>query len=344
MKKLAVFLAASMLFVQAAEAAYKINPYTGKQDYYESAGDVVSDTTPQLGGDLDAQGNDITGVGAFTATTVTANNGTVSATAFNYVNTTSTVPTGTVGHTGFDTNAHATGRGAIQVNDGTSLTYLLGLLASDTPSNGQVPKWNTGGTITWEADADTGGAPALNAIGDAAASDSIDLAGFTVTITGSGLFAVSSDMTMTGTVTMPQGTAPLVNAAGEMAIDTTADQLVFYGGAKRVLSRFQTECSTVEDPVDADDNIPLFIFTEASTITDVSCNTTGSSTPNIAIVLGDGTNSFESITCDDDGATDDGTITNASFNAEEPIEVDFGAPSGTVDFCTICVTRTVDAA
>jgi len=27
----------------------------------------------------------------------------------------------------------------------------VGVLASDTPSNGQVPTWNTGGTITWEA-------------------------------------------------------------------------------------------------------------------------------------------------------------------------------------------------
>jgi hypothetical protein len=30
-------------------------------------------------------------------------------------------------------------------------------LASDTPSNGQVPKWNTGGTITWETDNSTAG-------------------------------------------------------------------------------------------------------------------------------------------------------------------------------------------
>ena len=54
-----------------------------------------------------------------------------------------------------DNNAWASGRGAPQWFDGTANVYLLGALASDTPTNGQVPKWNTGGTITWEDD--TGG-------------------------------------------------------------------------------------------------------------------------------------------------------------------------------------------
>lgn len=49
----------------------------------------------------------------------------------------------------FDTNAWAASRGAAQLFDGTANTYLIGVLASSTPSNGQVPQWNTGGTITW---------------------------------------------------------------------------------------------------------------------------------------------------------------------------------------------------
>ena len=57
-----------------------------------------------------------------------------------------------------DNNAWAAGRGAVQFFDGTASTWLVGTLASDTPSNGQVPKWNTGGTITWEDDAGSGGA------------------------------------------------------------------------------------------------------------------------------------------------------------------------------------------
>lgn len=57
-----------------------------------------------------------------------------------------------------DNNAWAASRGAVQFFDGTANTLLVGTLASDTPSNGQVPKWNTGGTITWEDDAGSGGA------------------------------------------------------------------------------------------------------------------------------------------------------------------------------------------
>jgi hypothetical protein len=56
-----------------------------------------------------------------------------------------------------DNDAWAAGRGALLFYDGTAATRLVGVLASDTPSNGQVPKWNTGGTITWEDDNISGG-------------------------------------------------------------------------------------------------------------------------------------------------------------------------------------------
>jgi hypothetical protein len=45
--------------------------------------------------------------------------------------------------------AWAASRGALQTFDGTAITYLVGTLASSTPANGNVPIWNTGGTITW---------------------------------------------------------------------------------------------------------------------------------------------------------------------------------------------------
>jgi len=56
-----------------------------------------------------------------------------------------------------DNNLWASGRGAPIFYDGTAPVGLLGALVSDAPSNGQVPKWNTGGTITWEADNTTAG-------------------------------------------------------------------------------------------------------------------------------------------------------------------------------------------
>lgn len=56
-----------------------------------------------------------------------------------------------------DNDAWGSGRGAVQFFDGTANTLLVGVLASDTPVNGQVPVWNTGGTITWETATGGGG-------------------------------------------------------------------------------------------------------------------------------------------------------------------------------------------
>lgn len=213
----------------------------------------------------------------------------------------------------------------------TTADYLVGT------NNGSLSAEIVVGTSPGGELGGTWGSPTLD--------DSITVDGWTLTNVANftATTATISSNTVSSSMVIPNGSAPGVDVAGEIAIDTTADQLKYYGAETRVISRFKTECVVVEDPVDADDNIPLWIWPEASTITDVSCNTTGSSTPNIAIVLGDGTNSLESITCDDDGATDDGSITNATFNAEEPVEADFAAPSGTVDWCTVCVTRTVNA-
>jgi len=79
------------------------------------------------------------------------------------VSTSLRIPNGTgpttdaAGEIAFDTNAWGASRGAVQVFDGTANTYLVGTLVSDTPANGEVPTWNTGGTITWEPG---GGSPA----------------------------------------------------------------------------------------------------------------------------------------------------------------------------------------
>lgn len=66
--------------------------------------------------------------------------------------------TATAGAFAFDNDAWAASRGAMQVFDGTANTWVVATLASDTPTNGQVPTWNTGGTITWETPT-SGGTP-----------------------------------------------------------------------------------------------------------------------------------------------------------------------------------------
>ena len=60
------------------------------------------------------------------------------------------------GDIAFDNNYWAAGRGAVVSWDGTANVVIPMALQSDTPSNGQVLKFNTGGTFTWEDDNNSG--------------------------------------------------------------------------------------------------------------------------------------------------------------------------------------------
>lgn len=104
--------------------------------------------------------------------------------------------TSAVAQMAFDTDAWAASRGAVAVHDGTEVTWLVGVLASDTPSNGQVPTWNTGGTITWET---PGGA--ANAVTAASAA------------TGAGLFWTSGGADRTAVATDTVTTLNVTTAA-----------------------------------------------------------------------------------------------------------------------------------
>jgi hypothetical protein len=89
--------------------------------------------------------------------------------------------TDALGRLRFDTDAYGANRGALQIFDGTASTWVVAALASDTPVNGNVPTWNTGGTITWEAPG--AGSVLWNGVGDADGNNSVALAGFTTIFT-----------------------------------------------------------------------------------------------------------------------------------------------------------------
>lgn len=143
--------------------------------------------------------------------------------------------------------------------------------------------------------------------------------------------------------TLPAGSGPTVDAAGETAIDTTSDQFVFYGGAKRVIPYWGEKCFTMASSTWASvkTNIPLWHPAKAITITDVYCETEGGTS--VAITFSDGTNALEAITCDDDGAADDGSIANGTFTANEKFEVDLGTVTGAVDYLNACITYSITA-
>ena len=143
------------------------------------------------------------------------------------------------------------------------------------------------------------------------------------------------------------GTAPTVDAAGKIGVDTTSDQLKYYGGAARVLSYKRQENFAVKTPVDADDFL-IFKAQQAITITDIhviaqggtsisvdiqECNSSGASCATVDAA----------ITADTDGAEDDGSLSNGTIDAGDWVKVVLGAPSGTVNYLAGSIYYTITA-
>jgi hypothetical protein len=78
-----------------------------------------------------------------------------------------------------DNDAQGAGRGSLEFFDGTSSTFMVGILATDTCTNLQVPKWNTGGTWTCENDDNAGAATEFDDIADPSGNGVVALAGTT---------------------------------------------------------------------------------------------------------------------------------------------------------------------
>lgn len=139
----------------------------------------------------------------------------------------------------------------------------------------------------------------------------------------------------------PVGAAITPTTAGQIAIDTTDDQLKYYGGAERVLPYTYEKCFAIETPVAADDNVPIWFPLDAITITSQYCMVQGGTSAEITI--SDGTNAMEAVVCDADGQADDGSLTNNTFTANERMEFDTGTVTGSVTWVTFCNRYTITA-
>jgi hypothetical protein len=149
---------------------------------------------------------------------------------------------------------------------------------------------------------------------------------------------------------IPNGAAPSVDAAGKIGVDTTADQLKYFGSALRVLSPVRPECAIVENLAAADDNFEFFMDNAPSTITGVGCRCRGTCTGTATLTLEDRGGNAMTITSTNPTCATTGNSTFAAVTAGNQLAAGEGlafdvtnTPNPETDEYTICVTRTLDA-
>jgi hypothetical protein len=158
-------------------------------------------------------------------------------------------------------------------------------------------------------------------------------------------YAPSADPVFTSSVNVPNGTGPTVDAAGEVAVDTTTDQFQFYGGAKRALPSIKHMSFVMPAPVAGDD----FLLMKAPY---------GMTILTIKGVLAGSTNVVGQLQeCDSSGAScadldsditfnggedaDDGTLTDSTITSGNWIAWKTTSVSATPTFLTVTVTYRV---
>ena len=138
-----------------------------------------------------------------------------------------------------------------------------------------------------------------------------------------------------------------VNAAGEVTVDTTTDQLKYYGGAVRVLPYIQYLSFVIPAPAEADD-INIMKAPYGMTIIGIDCIVQGttSATGQIQECDSAGANCADldsDIVCDADGAADDGTLTDSAIASGGWLRWKTTSLSGTPTFLTVTVRYSVVA-
>jgi hypothetical protein len=165
--------------------------------------------------------------------------------------------------------------------------------------------------------------------------------------TGAPVKATGPTITLGENSTINNGAAPTVNAAGEVAIDTTTDQFKYYGGAARVLPYIQYLSFVIPAPADTDD-INIMKAPYGMTIIGIDCIVQGttSATGQIQECDSAGANCADldsDIVCDADGAADDGTLTDSAIASGAWLRWKTTSLSGTPTFLTVTVRYSVVA-
>lgn len=173
--------------------------------------------------------------------------------------------------------------------------------------------------------------------------------GTTVAPSWTGSLSISAIDLGGGVIEITNSADPTVNAAGEIALDTSDDQLTYYGAAQRTLRYEEEVCVTIEDLAAADDDYTFMSWRDAVTITGVWCHYRGTGTTPATITLEDGAGNAMTITdtaatcAASTGAATPKAVTAANtLTAYEMLAFNVSnAVAPETDEYTICVSYTV---
>src|SRR5574343_1393744 len=157
----------------------------------------------------------------------------------------------------------------------------------------------------------------------------------------------SPTITVTSAPAITSGASPTIDAAGEIAVDTTTDQLQYYGGAKRALPYIQFLSFVIPAPAEADD-INIMKAPYGMTILGINCIVQGTTSVTGQLQECDsaGANCADldsDIVCDADGAADDGSLTDSAIASGGWLRWKTTSLSGTPTFLTVTVRYSVVA-
>lgn len=183
----------------------------------------------------------------------------------------------------------------------------------------------TGVESELESALDIGGEVSSTGMASTVVADSLTVASWTL-----------DSATATTLFVIPQGTGPTADDVGEIAHDTSDNQLILDDG---VYPKKFDHSFTIIAPYASFDDIPIFSKSDGFTVTNIRCWAAGGTS--VGITLTDNTNDLDTITCDLDGADDDGSIANATFTASEQMFVDTGTVTGAVTSVNVRFTYTV---
>lgn len=145
------------------------------------------------------------------------------------------------------------------------------------------------------------------------------------------------DIIVSGSLQIPNGTAPTTDSTGEIALDTTDNQLIVDDGTTDMVYRgedviFKTTIASTSVEFVSGGVIPLPPEKDGFTLTKFRCYVDNGTS--VVVNLSDGTNDTETITCATTVTSDNDVATNDTFTADEKAEIQIGTITGTPDYLT----------